>query len=131
RHRVQHTAAQYLFLQFPAGCVRTLSRLRSCHGHRLRPGGARRTQNPARRGREALADPLIQGMPGRNGTVRTARGRTARHPWKDLDEHERQWVIQGDPNWKGGANAWKTQWYGVQRFFDWLESRSYKMHVRV
>src|SRR5690554_5322211 len=52
-------------------------------------------------------------------------------PWKDLDEHERQWVIQGDPNWKGGANAWKTQWYGAQRFFDWLESRSYKMHVRV
>lgn len=52
-------------------------------------------------------------------------------PWKDLDEHERQWVIQGDPQWRGGNAAWKTQWYGVQRFFDWLESRSYKMHVRV
>ncbi|NYT22816.1 excinuclease ABC subunit UvrA [Alcaligenaceae bacterium] len=51
--------------------------------------------------------------------------------WKDLDEHERQWVVQGDPLWKGGASAWKTQWYGAQRFFDWLESRSYKMHVRV
>src|SRR5690606_3972537 len=44
-------------------------------------------------------------------------------PWKDLDEHERQWVIQGDPAWRGGNNAWKTQWYGAQRFFDWLESR--------
>ena len=52
-------------------------------------------------------------------------------PWKDLDEHERQWVLQGDPHWRGGNAAWKTQWYGVQRFFDWLESRSYKMHVRV
>ena len=52
-------------------------------------------------------------------------------PWKDLDEHERQWVVQGDPAWKGGNQAWKTQWYGAQRFFDWLESRSYKMHVRV
>ena len=52
-------------------------------------------------------------------------------PWKDLDEHERQWVIQGDPQWKGGNNAWKTQWYGAQRFFDWLETRAYKMHVRV
>ena len=51
--------------------------------------------------------------------------------WKDLDEHERQWVLHGDPQWKGGNSAWKTQWYGVQRFFDWLESRSYKMHVRV
>src|SRR5690606_26477203 len=33
--------------------------------------------------------------------------------------------------WRGGLNAWKTQWYGAQRFFDWLESRAYKMHVRV
>ncbi|HUH40414.1 MAG TPA: excinuclease ABC subunit UvrA, partial [Castellaniella sp.] len=32
---------------------------------------------------------------------------------------------------KGGASAWKHQWYGAQRFFDWLESRAYKMHVRV
>ncbi|EJC60748.1 excinuclease ABC subunit [Alcaligenes faecalis subsp. faecalis NCIB 8687] len=32
---------------------------------------------------------------------------------------------------KGGNQAWKTQWYGAQRFFDWLESRAYKMHVRV
>ena len=25
----------------------------------------------------------------------------------------------------------KTHWYGVQRFFDWLETKAYKMHVRV
>ncbi|MDZ7809725.1 MAG: hypothetical protein U5L11_05620 [Arhodomonas sp.] len=24
-----------------------------------------------------------------------------------------------------------ARWYGVQRYFDWLESKSYKMHVRV
>ena len=52
-------------------------------------------------------------------------------PWCQLDEAEKQWVIGGTPDWKGGQNAWKTQWYGAQRFFDWLESRSYKMHVRV
>ncbi|AEC20565.1 excinuclease ABC subunit [Pusillimonas sp. T7-7] len=52
-------------------------------------------------------------------------------PWQDLTEEERRWVIDGTPDWKGGNNAWKTQWYGAQRFFDWLESRAYKMHVRV
>ena len=52
-------------------------------------------------------------------------------PWRQLSEPERQWVIGGTPDWKGGRDAWKTQWYGAQRFFDWMESRAYKMHVRV
>ncbi|HUG60080.1 MAG TPA: excinuclease ABC subunit UvrA, partial [Candidimonas sp.] len=52
-------------------------------------------------------------------------------PWEALTEQEKGWVINGTPDWKGGQNAWKTQWYGAQRFFDWLESRAYKMHVRV
>ncbi|HRA79040.1 MAG TPA: excinuclease ABC subunit A, partial [Burkholderiaceae bacterium] len=26
---------------------------------------------------------------------------------------------------------WQTQWYGIRRFFDWLESKAYKMHIRV
>ena len=25
----------------------------------------------------------------------------------------------------------KTHWYGVQRFFAWLETKAYKMHIRV
>ncbi len=52
-------------------------------------------------------------------------------PWEQLDEREKRWVIDGAPDWKGGPSAWKTQWYRAQRFFDWLESRAYKMHVRV
>ena len=52
-------------------------------------------------------------------------------PWKDLSAQEKAWVIHGTPDWKGGNKAWKTQWYGAQRFFDWLESRAYRMHVRV
>jgi len=52
-------------------------------------------------------------------------------PWRNLSEAEQQWVIQGDPDWKGGRKAWDQQWYGIARFFDWLESRSYRMHVRV
>ena len=52
-------------------------------------------------------------------------------PWKYLPPEHQEWVLHGDPLWKGGSQAWKTQWYGVQRFFDWLETKSYKMHVRV
>ncbi|HEY7803092.1 MAG TPA: excinuclease ABC subunit UvrA, partial [Orrella sp.] len=33
--------------------------------------------------------------------------------------------------WKGGRSAWQTQWYGINRFFEWLETKAYKMHVRV
>jgi excinuclease ABC subunit A len=52
-------------------------------------------------------------------------------PWKSLSEEHKRWVLHGTPDWKGGNDAWKHQWYGVQRFFDWLETKAYKMHVRV
>ncbi len=50
-------------------------------------------------------------------------------PWKDLDEKDRRWVLEGDADW-----TWKSTsggWYGVRRFFDYLESKAYKMHIRV
>ncbi len=46
-------------------------------------------------------------------------------PWRSLSVSQRHWVIDGTGGWEDGV------WYGVRRFFDWLESRSYKMHVRV
>ncbi|MFQ6023973.1 MAG: excinuclease ABC subunit UvrA, partial [Acidiferrobacterales bacterium] len=46
-------------------------------------------------------------------------------PWQKLTEKEKQWVIQGEGDWEDGV------WYGVKRFFDWLETKSYKMHIRV
>ena len=52
-------------------------------------------------------------------------------PWRHLPPEHQDWVLDGDPLWKGGSGAWKTQWYGVQKFFKWLETKSYKMHVRV
>ncbi|MDO5667505.1 MAG: excinuclease ABC subunit UvrA [Alcaligenaceae bacterium] len=52
-------------------------------------------------------------------------------PWSELNQAEKQWVIEGDPEWTGKRNAWDLQWYGVQRFFDWLETKSYRMHVRI
>jgi len=49
-------------------------------------------------------------------------------PWQHLDERSQRWVLAGDPKWTG---KWKTQWYGLDHFFQWLESRAYKMHIRV
>ncbi|MGS0984282.1 excinuclease ABC subunit UvrA [Burkholderia glumae] len=49
-------------------------------------------------------------------------------PWSSLTEAERDWVINGSPDWDG---EWQRQWYGVKRFFAYLESKAYKMHIRV
>ncbi|MFZ0501691.1 MAG: excinuclease ABC subunit UvrA, partial [Steroidobacteraceae bacterium] len=46
-------------------------------------------------------------------------------PWRELEPEHRRWVIEGEGDWSKGV------WYGAKRFFAWLESRSYKMHVRV
>ena len=48
--------------------------------------------------------------------------------WSQLTPEHKQWVIDGDPNWKGN---WQKQWYGIKRFFEYLESKAYKMHIRV
>lgn len=49
-------------------------------------------------------------------------------PWSQLSAAHQQWVIQGSPEWSG---KWSKQWYGVKRFFEYLETKSYKMHIRV
>jgi len=48
--------------------------------------------------------------------------------WGQLTPAQRAWVIDGTPNWSGN---WNKQWYGVRRFFEYLESKAYKMHIRV
>jgi len=41
-------------------------------------------------------------------------------------------VIEGDPGYgKDSAHEWPRAWYGVKGYFRWLESKAYKMHVRV
>ncbi len=49
-------------------------------------------------------------------------------PWNLLADEHRQWVMNGEPGFSG---KWQTQWFGIKRFFAWLESKAYKMHVRV
>lgn len=45
--------------------------------------------------------------------------------WRELSDRHRRWVIDGEGHWDEGV------WYGTRRFFDWLETKSYRMHIRV
>ena len=49
-------------------------------------------------------------------------------PWYKLTDEQKHWVLKGSPNWNG---KWNQHWYGVDRFFEYLESKAYKMHIRV
>ncbi|RMA59063.1 excinuclease ABC subunit A [Acidovorax sp. 100] len=50
-------------------------------------------------------------------------------PWNKLTDDQKKWVIGGAPGYKDGQ--WSKQWYGIKRFFEYLESKAYKMHIRV
>ncbi|RYF48546.1 MAG: ATP-binding cassette domain-containing protein, partial [Comamonadaceae bacterium] len=50
-------------------------------------------------------------------------------PWYKLTDDQKKWVIGGAPGYKDGQ--WSKQWYGIKRFFEYLESKAYKMHIRV
>jgi len=49
-------------------------------------------------------------------------------PWYKLTPEQKNWVLKGSPNWNG---KWNQHWFGVDRFFEYLESKAYKMHIRV
>ena len=46
-------------------------------------------------------------------------------PWNRLSDAQRAAVLDGEGSWKGG------KYPGVRKWFEWLETRTYKMHVRV
>ncbi|KAB2638214.1 MAG: excinuclease ABC subunit A, partial [Verrucomicrobia bacterium] len=59
-------------------------------------------------------------------------------PWEDLDAATREWIYYGDSksttltDLENADELWRSgKWYGVKGFFDWMESKAYKMHVRV
>ena len=49
-------------------------------------------------------------------------------PWNKLTPEQQHWVKVGSPNWNG---KWNQHWFGIARFFEYLESKAYKMHIRV
>ncbi len=49
-------------------------------------------------------------------------------PWYKLTPEQQYWVVNGSPNWNG---KWNQHWFGIKRFFEYLETKAYKMHIRV
>jgi excinuclease ABC subunit A len=45
--------------------------------------------------------------------------------YRDLTDEQKRWVIEGDDI------GWPRGWSGLRGWFKWLESKAYKMHVRV
>ena len=87
------------------------------HRKTLRSGAIKTLQTPAWKENQ---DDLMQ-YAGEAGIPRDTA-------WGQLTEAQKHWVIDGSPNWNG---KWNKQWYGVKRFFEYLESKAYKMHIRV
>jgi excinuclease ABC subunit A len=52
-------------------------------------------------------------------------------PFAQLSTNDRRYVIDGDEAWRSWEKDANKRWYGVRKFFDWLESKAYKMHIRV
>ncbi len=52
-------------------------------------------------------------------------------PWRELTPGQREWVLEGEPKWVSWRKSWPGTWYGVRVFFKWLETKAYKMHIRV
>lgn len=53
-------------------------------------------------------------------------------PFQDLPQKWQDWVVNGDPDYgKDEEHKWPRTWYGIKGYFRWLESKAYKMHVRV
>jgi excinuclease ABC subunit A len=53
------------------------------------------------------------------------RGIPLDRPWRELPDSARQWVVDGE------TGRGRDRWYGIKGFFAWLESKAYKMHIRV
>ncbi len=53
-------------------------------------------------------------------------------PFEELSPEQQSFVVDGEPNYGiDKEHEWPHLWYGVKGYFRWLESKSYKMHVRV
>src|SRR5437016_8449316 len=52
-------------------------------------------------------------------------------PFHELSSIHKDWVLEGEADWQSWRKSWPGTWYGVRRFFKWLETKAYKMHIRV
>ncbi len=68
--------------------------------------------------------PAYEGMYGKLFRAARERGVPLDVPWQDLPEEDREWV------WSG-RSADGVKFTSLDRFFQWLERKTYKVHVRV
>ena len=65
-----------------------------------------------------------------------AKGINVRLPFEKLPNDIQEWVFHGE-DWeravkRTGEEIWNAgEWYGVAGYFRWMETKAYKMHVRV
>ena len=52
----------------------------------------------------------------------TARNIPMGVPYRDMGPQDRRFVIDGDDTWRSWEKDNNKKWYGVRRFFDWLET---------
>jgi len=90
------------------------------HAKSLREGAIKPWQTPSFR---ECQDDLVK--------YAKKRGIPLDTPFRDLNDEVRRWVLEGEPDWVSWSKSWPGTWYGVRRFFAWLESKAYKMHIRV
>jgi len=102
---------------------------------RPRPGA-----RPSRSFAEHIAQGVVKAVP--NGEVagvsagfdalRGEEGHRYDVPFRKFcPKPEQEWVLHGEKTGATLDELWNSgQWYGVKGFFDWLETKSYKMHVR-
>jgi excinuclease ABC subunit A len=90
--------------------------------------------------RMSLRDGAIKPFRGENGRecqrdlLRCAATREVdvKCPFDELPRADQQWVLLGESPGAPASEMWEAGlWYGVKGFFEWLESKAYKMHVRV
>ena len=86
----------------------------------------------------SLADRCVKPFQGERGEecqrdlLRQARNRglDSNIPFHELTETDQEWVLYGERD--DSEDAWRNdEWYGVKGFFDWMEGKAYKMHVRI
>jgi len=88
-----------------------------------------------------LAEGLVR--PFQSGMAQECQADLVRHarrkqidlhcPFENLPAADQKWVMEGERQ-PGEAvhEVWDSgRWYGVKGYFEWLESKTYKMHVRV
>ena len=66
----------------------------------------------------------VSGRPDASTLKRRGHSRATRAWYAAHARNSKHWVVNGSPSWNG---KWNQHWFGIKRFFEYLETKSYKM----